>query len=238
LGTSAFVSFLRGKFAEARTYYEAARSLWEPIYSPSVASPDDPHVAGLIVLSRTLLCLGYVDQARWRRDEALAEAQRISLFNRIYVPCDAWAGDWAIEGKNAAHSMLQSAQEALAVSREQNFPMSLGLGNIMRGWCLAPMGEAVEGVPLLTQGIALRRDAGCYLTLPFFLVTLAEAYGMASQPGEGLNRLAEAGQLADKTQERWAEAEMRRLRGTLLLSMPEHTAAENSFLEALAVAQR
>jgi predicted ATPase len=74
LGTSAFVSFLRGKFAEARAYYEAARSLWEPMYSPPVASPDDPHVAGLLVLSRTLLCLGYVDQARWRRDEALAEA--------------------------------------------------------------------------------------------------------------------------------------------------------------------
>ena len=31
---------------------------------------------------------------------------------------------------------------------------------------------------------------------------------------------------------------MHRLRGTLLLSMHEHTAAENSFLEALAVAQR
>jgi predicted ATPase len=134
--------------------------------------------------------------------------------------------------------MLQSVEEALTVSREQNFAMFLGLGNIMRGWCLAAMGEAVEGVPLLAQGIALRRDASCYLTLPFFLATLAEAYGMASQPSEGLNRLAEAGQLTEETQERWAEAEMHRLRGTLLLSMHEHTAAENSFLQALAVAQR
>ena len=134
--------------------------------------------------------------------------------------------------------MLQSAEEALAVSREQNFPMFLGLGNIMRGWCLAAMGEAVEGVPLLTQGIALRRDAGCYLTLPLFLMTLAEAYGMASQPGEGLNRLAEAGQLTEKTQERWAEAEIHRLRGVLLLSVRECAAAEESYHHAIAVARR
>jgi predicted ATPase len=123
--------------------------------------------------------------------------------------------------------------------RQQNFPMFLGLGNIMRGWCLAAMGQTLEGIPLITQGITLRRrDAGCVLTLPFFLVTLAEVYGMASQPEEGLNRLAEAGQLIETTQERWAEAEMHRLRGTLLLSMHEHAAAEDSYRHALAVAQR
>jgi class 3 adenylate cyclase/tetratricopeptide (TPR) repeat protein len=239
LAISGFISFLRGKFVEARTYYGAALSLWEPVYSPSVPSPDDPHVASLIVLSRTLLCLGCVDQARLRRDEALAEAQRISPYNRAYALCDAWSGDWAIEGKTAVHTMLQSAEAALAVSREQNFPMFLGLGNIMRGWCLAAMGQTLEGIPLITQGITLRRrDAGCVLTLPFFLVTLAEVYGMASQPEEGLNRLAEAGQLIETTQERWAEAEMHRLRGTLLLSMHEHAAAEDSYRHALAVAQR
>src|SRR5262252_4902631 len=40
------------------------------------------------------------------------------------------------------------------------------------------------------------------------------------------------------TQERWAEAEMHRLRGTLLLSMREHAAAEESYLHALAVARQ
>jgi hypothetical protein len=60
--------------------------------------------------------------------------------------------------------------------------------------------------------------------MPFNLMTLAEVYGNAAQPEEGLNRLAEAGQLIETTQERWAETEMHRLRGTLLLSMGEHTA--------------
>jgi predicted ATPase len=44
--------------------------------------------------------------------------------------------------------------------------------------------------------------------------------------------------LVETTQERWAEAEMHRLRGTLLLSMSEHAEAENSYRQALSVAQR
>jgi predicted negative regulator of RcsB-dependent stress response len=44
--------------------------------------------------------------------------------------------------------------------------------------------------------------------------------------------------LVEKTEERWAETEMHRLRGTLLLSMHEHVAAENSYRRAIEVAQR
>jgi len=44
--------------------------------------------------------------------------------------------------------------------------------------------------------------------------------------------------LVEATQERWAEAEMHRLRGTLFLSMSKHAEAENSYRQALSVAQR
>jgi predicted ATPase len=75
------------------------------------------------------------------------------------------------------------------------------------------------------------------LLMPFFLTTIAEVYGMAGQPDKGLNRLAEAAIVIGMTQERWAEAEMHRLRGTLLLSMHEHAAAEDGYHQALAVAR-
>ena len=56
----------------------------------------------LIFLSRTLLYLGYVDQARLRRDEALAEARRLSPYNLVFALCHAWYGDWASEGAESA----------------------------------------------------------------------------------------------------------------------------------------
>jgi hypothetical protein len=53
----------------------------------------------------------------------------------------------------------------------------------------------------------------------------AEVCGLAARPKEGLDLLAEATKIADSMQERWAEAEMLRLRGTLLLSMHDLPAA-------------
>jgi predicted ATPase len=69
-------------------------------------------------------------------------------------------------------------------------------------------------------------------------MTLAEVYGMAAQADEGLKHLAEAANIVEATQERWAEAEMHLLRGTLLLSMHERVAAEDSFRLAPTVAQQ
>jgi predicted ATPase len=51
-------------------------------------------------------------------------------------------------------------------------------------------------------------------------------------------RLTEAAELIEATQERFALAEMHRLRGTLLMSIHEYAAAENSFRDALAIARR
>jgi class 3 adenylate cyclase/predicted ATPase len=238
LACSGFISFLRGRFTDARTHYENVLGLWDPMYRPSVVSPDDPHIATLIILSRTLLCLGYVNQARLRRDEALVEARRISPYNWTYALCDAWPGDWALMGEKEARTTLQWSEQALTSSREQAFPMFLGVGHIMHGWCMGAVGQSEEGIPLLLQGIAIRRAADTRLLLPFFLTALAEVYGMAARPKEGLDWLAEAAKVMEITGDRWVEAEMHRMRGTLLLSMHEHAAAEHNYHCALAVAQR
>jgi predicted ATPase len=185
-----------------------------------------------------LLCLGYVDQARLRRDEALAEAQRLSPYNLAFALCHAWYGDWASEGMESEPTMLQSAEKVLAISAEQDFPVWSAVGNIMRGWCLGAAGQAAESISLVLKGIADLSATGCNILRPFFLMVLAQVYGKAGQLEEGLNRLVEAAKLVETTQERWAEAEMHRLRGALLLSMNDHVAAEESYCRAIAVAQQ
>ena len=108
----------------------------------------------------------------------------------------------------------------------------------MRGWSLSALGQTAEGLPLLLEGIGTIRATGGRLSLPFHLTTLGEAYGMQAQPKAGLDRLAEAAELVETTQERWAEAETHRLRGTLLQSVGEHAAAGDSYRHALDVARR
>jgi predicted ATPase len=195
-------------------------------------------VSGLTYLFRTLLCLGYGDQARLRRADALAEARRLSPHTLAFALCHTWYGDWAMAGTNSAQTMLRSADEVLAITSEQGFPLYLGVANIMRGWCLGVMGQPAEGIPLMLQGLAIYRGMGANIVMPFYLTVLAEVYGKTSQPEEGLSRLAEATKLVEMTQERWVEAEIHRLRGTLLVAMREHAAAEDSYRLALTVAQQ
>jgi predicted ATPase len=233
------VSCWLGKFTEARACYENALSLWDLKYSAFAATPEHPYVASLCHLSRALLCLGYVDQARSRRDEALAQARPLPLYNLVFVQVQAWWGiDWVTAGGKPEQKVLRSAEEVLAISREQGFSQWLAVGNILHGWCLGTTGQAAEGIQRLLKGITICRAAGVKLVLPFCLMTLAEVCGQAGQPEDGLKRLAEAAELVETTKERWAEAEIHRMRGTLLMSMHEYAAAEDSYHRALAVARQ
>jgi predicted ATPase len=99
------------------------------------------------------------------------------------------------------------------------------------------MGQPEEGIALLEQSLT-KFPSGAHLGAPFHLMALAEVYGKAGKPEEGLKRLAAADELVEKTGERWAEAEMHRLRGNLLLSFSGRDPAEASFNQALAVARR
>jgi predicted ATPase len=70
---------------------------------------------------------------------------------------------------------------------------------------------------------------------------IAEAYGPAGQAAEGLAVLTEALALVEKTDERWYEAELYRLKGELLLA-PARTRsrveeAEECFCQALSIAR-
>jgi predicted ATPase len=233
------ISCWLGKFTEARAYYENALSLWDPKYSAFAATPEHPYVASLCHLSRALLCLGYIDQARSRIDEALAQARPLPLYNLVFVLVQAWWGiDWVSAGGKPEQAMLRSAEEVLAISSQQGFSQWLAVGHILHGWCLGTTGHGAEGIQRLLKGISICRTAGAKIAMPFCLMTLAEVCGEAGQPEEGLKRLAEAADLVEITKERWAEAEIHRMRGTLLRSMQEDAAAEDSYRRALAVARQ
>ena len=225
----------RGEFLEARDHYENALSSWDPAQRASAISPVDPYVSGLINLFQTLLCLGHIDQARLRRDKALAEARRLSPHTLAYTSCITFLGNYALEN---VRSLLGAANESVAFASEQGFPLWLAYQTIQRGWCLSVLGQTVEGVPTILRGITQLRNLGANLAMPFCLMLLAEGYGKSEQLEEGIKQLDEATKVAAITTEHWTEAEIDRVRGSLLLSMGAQVAAEESFCQALAIARR
>ena len=91
----------------------------------------------------------------------------------------------------------------------------------------------------MRRGLAINREQGFPLLLPPREVALAEAEASADETDAGLRRLDLALAELKRTEQRWYEAEMHRIRaGILLRRDPADTAAaERSLQTAIAVAQ-
>jgi predicted ATPase len=126
----------------------------------------------------------------------------------------------------------------MAFSTEQRVAQWLAQGTVLRGWALAAQGRGAEGIAQIRAGIVAWRATGAELIQPWNLAQLAEAYQQAGRVTEGLHVIAEALTLVEKTQERWWEGELHRLKGELLLAhIQDQREAEACFHHALTVAR-
>ena len=100
-------------------------------------------------------------------------------------------------------------------------------------------GQAEQGIAEMRQGLAADLATGAKVMQPYYLGLLAEAYGEAGHPEEGLPLLAEALAVMDNTELRYYGAELYRLKGALLLrqAVPDASQAEACFHQALDVAR-
>ena len=197
-----------GELTSARSHLEQAIVLYDPQQHPRpTVNTADPRVNYLFYASRTLWYLGYPDQALKRNHEALALARGLSHpFTLAYALVGA-AGFHLLrrEGQLAR----ERAEEVITLSTEHGFPYWLAWGTIIRGGALVEQGQAEEGIAQMRQSQVTH--------LPVLLVLLAEAYGKVGQVEEGLTVLAAALRLVDTNDERYCEAELYRVKGTLTL---------------------
>jgi predicted ATPase len=195
-----------------------------------------------LLAALALWLLGYPDQALQRSQEGMTLAHEsshpFSLGSALGFTAELhqFRREWRLA--------REQAEAAIALSAAQGFPYFLATGQIFRGWALAEQGQVEEGISQLRQGLDTQQAVGAGIFHTYFLVLLAEAYGKAGQAEEGLNALAEALTVVDKSGERFYEAEQYRLRGELLLQSNGQGAqscgeeAEAFFHKAIDIARR
>jgi tetratricopeptide (TPR) repeat protein len=236
---SGYIYLEQGDFTAARPYYDTGLAQFDPGYRPffNELLSADLLVALLVQSSQLLVSLGDLDQGLSRRDAALQEARRLAHPHSLAIALEfAWLIAWCVGAD--PKSLLQYADEILALAAEHGLGFYRAVGLMKRGWCLAALGHADEGIPLLTAGLAGVKDAGLVLRRPWRLITFADACRMAGQWPAALDHLAEAHCLAEETGNRCDQAETLRLRGDVLLAMGDRTGAEASYGESLALARR
>jgi len=141
----------------------------------------------------------------------------------------------SLVGDNVALEKL--ANQLYAVSAEQAFPAWRAQGMIYRGWVKVRNGDVKEGMSLLRSGSAAYSATGAQLWTHHYVALLAGACEIAGEVQEAVALLDDALRIADRTGERWLEAEAKEHKGRLLLRQGHAEAAEELYRKALSIAR-
>ena len=198
----------------------------------------DQWAAARAYLARIMWLQGLPDQAMRTAESSVADARAtdhaISLGLALALaacPIALFVGDLAKAEHYAEMLLDHSTRHALARWR--------AFGRSYQGVLLIQRGDLSNGLRLLRAGFDERGAAG---SVPrFFTFRMAEALGRAGQIADGLAAIEEAIVSSERSEERWATAELLRIKGDLFLlqSAPgAAAAAEGHFWQALDWARR
>jgi predicted ATPase len=230
---------MTGDFRQARPHLELAASLYRAEEHREFAFRygQDIGASALCWLSWALWHDGYPDQALRTADLALRHAREFGhAFTLAYT---LWVA--------AIHAVLSRdvlrvgrlANENATISKERGFPLFCARSDVQLGWAAAHRGEGADGVDRMRCGITAETATGSRLLEPFNLGLVAEALGFAGEVEEGLGELDQALARSTESGEKWADAELHRLRGDLVCRSPrpDLNRAESSFRAALSIAR-
>jgi class 3 adenylate cyclase/predicted ATPase len=233
--------FWQGELSAAREHLQQAFDLGGQLRQRLSALPYE--AVERLVLSRAyrahvLYQLGYPDQALRASRESVALAREIG---RPFALTTALLHDGALHQFRGDVEVVRERAEALiALATEHGFYQYVMSGLLLRGCAFAAGGQIEAGIKELRGALDLLRGAGSEMGRPHFSGVLAEAYGKAGQPAQGLAVLEEAVECMNRTGQRLLEAELQRIKGDLLLavSRDKEAEAEDCFRHAIDCARR
>jgi len=210
--------FVRGELGAACTHVRSALALFDPSVHRAMASQYGNHDVGCCAHNFNAMALalaGDVAAARAAVDTSLAAARKLddpfSLALTLYFASAVaqMTGDVALAAARSEASMQIATEHDLAQPRA----WSMGVA----GWCRAVTGDVPQGLALARQAVASMQAIQSRHLMTFLQGLLADACFRAGYEAEALQTVEEAIAIAEATGERFYDAELFRLRGTLLM---------------------
>jgi class 3 adenylate cyclase/predicted ATPase len=231
-------SYYLGNAVESRTHLERAAALYEaPRHHPHVFMyGKDPGAVAMVHLSGVQWLMGEPD-----RGLGTANAAR-ALSETWFHPFSAlWTGvgqAFSHQVRGDAPAVAKVADWIVSESVEQVFPNWLAQGQVFLGWALSAMGQTDRGVEMMRGGLALWEMTGAELFRTYLLSLLADGLRTGGDAKEALEVVESALALAERTDERFWEAELRRVHGDLMLETgADDAAADAEYATALELAR-
>lgn len=223
-----------GETPRARAHLEKAQGRYDP-GQHHFQMGTDPGVFSRAYSAHTLWLLGYPEQALQRGREALAMAEAMTHPFSQVIALSYLA--MLHQFRREHEAVLAHAEAVLALTAVYGFPYYEAWAGIMKGWALHRQGRHRAGRSGMEEGLQALRTIGTGVRAPYYLALLAEAHQVEGTLDEGLGLVDEALHIVARTEERWQEAELHRLRGDLLRSQ-DAAQAEASYHQALCIARQ
>jgi predicted ATPase len=222
----------RANLAEALRVYDAERDR-DAKFRFSVDT--GAGAAGYLALASWTL--GDVERARALSDDALARADETSHPPTRANVYDIISRYHMLRGD--PRTVMRTAKIPLDLGREHGMAFWLALGEMQSNWARAWLGDRESGITGLREALPAYLDQGNKVFVPLYQGLLAELEAEGNDAYGALHRIDEALALSNGTGERWTDAMLHRIRGTILLKRdPANPApAEEAFLAAIAIAQ-
>ena len=184
----------------------------------------DQSVVAISFAGWNLWFLGYSDRALERVQEV------VGLARTLNHPFSVTA---ALFYESVIHWLRRNpmaqrvrAEEAVALSESQGFPLYLGVARAIRGAAPRGAGENTTAVANVQEGLALATETGTQSGAPVLLGLLAEVHHAVGRQAEALVAVEMGLALSAQTGQPLFDAELYRLKGKLLLAATMSTATE------------
>ena len=237
LGTTLY---WQGELRDAREHLQQAFDLESSLRERLGTLPYQ--AVDLLVVNRgyrilTLYQLGYPEQAARASREMIALAQESGRALTLAM---------ALGFDGSLHQLLgdvevarERADAVIALATEHAFHQLMVMGIGGRGWCAVEEGGEFEaGITDIRRAVDTMRAVGAEMAQQYYIGVLAEAYGKAGQPAQGLALIEEAFECMRRTGQHISESELHRWKGDLLLAASRHPEAEDCFRRAIEWARR
>jgi class 3 adenylate cyclase/predicted ATPase len=216
-----------------------ALSLYRPTEHDPLAYSfsQHPRTAALAHLCLALQHLGFLDQAMDAGWEAISEAKRIGHFNSIaYSLCFV---SLLIMLRRDTATLKLTARELLQLAERYSASYWALWAKPMLGWVAAQEGDIEVGIRQMHESTEELQKQNANLWVPQTLLLEAEILGKAAQYQRAYQLLDKAQALIEPLDQRFYEAELHRVRGTLiLLERPDSSPGMTDLDHAIDVARR
>jgi serine/threonine protein kinase/tetratricopeptide (TPR) repeat protein len=229
--------FQLGDFETSAQYVKRGLDIWRS--GGAQSAPEEVDVpAGACLYYDALLKWhsGETASAQATIEEAISLAKELNDMHGLAIALHIAAILAQLEGKPAEVERL--ASKVIELSTRQNFAQWLAAGAIPRGWARSVLGNTIEGIACIEDGIGDYRARGARRAVPYYLALKAHALHLENRTPEALETLKEADALVEKYEEYSMRSGLHRLRGVFLTAMgAEETQIEASFQEAIRIAK-